>query len=581
MLEFIASLRQRYQTLLLQLDEPSSQSIHFKQCIEQLWLAEAFLRKGALLESEQPPPLQIAVIGATQTGKSSLTNLLLNSSQAGVSPLAGYTVHSQGFCVDVSMQSVSGLQHYFGRYQQLEPQQLNKIRYDCYALSDNQAQSSLLPPCVLWDTPDFDSIDAEDYKEAVLRTIALADIIVLVLSKEKYADQLVWEMMTAIAPLNQPTLICLNKLTPESETIVLRSLKEKWQHARQDDFPEVISLFYQKQTTQPVWDESQQKIFYQLAKKAKHYKHFRHQQQYLNQYWDEWLKPVLAEHQALEDWQSLVDKTIERALSEYKRDYLDHPHHYETFQHALTELLNLLEIPGIAKTLSQTRRVLTWPIRKLIGFRKPQAKNTYLSQELALLNQVAEHLMIQIADQLLEKTEADKNNSSWWKENSHLLRHKRGEILQDFNQKSADYHADFQQDVEAAAQRLYKKLEQQPLALNSLRATRITTDAAVMALVIQSGGIGLHDLVITPAMLSLTSLLTETAIGSYMHKVEAQLKQHQLNTVKTRLFIDCLKSELYPLPEQMNDNSRFNISPEELQRVQQHRINKRHGLQIL
>jgi len=581
MLEFIASLRQRYQTLLLQLDEQSSQSIRFKQCIEQLWLAEAFLRKGVLLNSNQPPPLQIAMIGATQTGKSSLTNVLLNSSQAGVSPLAGYTVHPQGFCVDVSESEVSGLQQYFGRYQQLEPQQLNKMRYDCYALSENKAQSVLLPPCVLWDTPDFDSIDAEDYKEAVLRTVALADIIVLVLSKEKYADQLVWEMMSAIAPLNQPTLICLNKLTPESKSIVLRSLKEKWQHARQDDFPEVVSLFYQKQTTQPVWDESQQKVFYQLAKKAKHYKHFRHQQQYLNQYWDQWLKPVLAEHRALENWQSLVTKAIDQALNEYKRDYLDHPHHYETFQHALTELLNLLEIPGIAKSLAQTRRVLTWPIRKLIGLRKPQTQNSYTSQELVLLNQVAEHLMIQIADQLLEKMESDKANSGWWKENSHLLRHKRAEILQDFKQLASDYHANFQEDVEAAAQQLYKKLEQQPLALNSLRATRITTDAVVMALVIQSGGIGLHDLVITPAMLSLTSLLTETAIGSYMHKVEAQLKQHQLNTVKTQLFSACLHNSLYPLPEQMNDNSRFNISPEELQRIQPHRINKRHGLQIL
>ena len=56
--------------------------------------------------------------------------------------------------------------------------------------------SSYLPHGVLWDTPDFDSIDSATYREGVIRTIALADIIILVVSKEKYADQSVWDIMS-------------------------------------------------------------------------------------------------------------------------------------------------------------------------------------------------------------------------------------------------------------------------------------------------------------------------------------------------------------------------------------------------
>ena len=71
------------------------------------------------------------------------------------------------------------------------------------------------------------------------------------------------------------------------------------------------------------------------------------------------------------------------------------------------------------------------------------------------------------------------------------------------------------------------------MVLNSLRATRVTTDAAAIALTLHMGGIGVHDLIFAPAMLTVTSLLAESAIGSYMHKVEHELKQHQLQYGKT------------------------------------------------
>ena len=97
-----------------------------------------------------------------------------------------------------------------------------------------------------WDTPDFDSIDSVDYREGVVRTIALADIVVMVVSKEKYADQSVWEMMSTIEPFHQPTLICVNKLVEGTAELITNSLQEKWQDSRKDEFPEVIPLYYQK-----------------------------------------------------------------------------------------------------------------------------------------------------------------------------------------------------------------------------------------------------------------------------------------------------------------------------------------------
>jgi GTPase Era involved in 16S rRNA processing len=579
MLEFIQLLKQRY---LAVLSQPGNESIEtsYRQRIDQLILAEAFMRKGQLLASGLNHPLQITVIGPTQAGKSSLVNLLLNSNVAGVSPLAGYTVHPEGFCNEISLKECSDLQRYFGRFQQLRQGQVPIDRYDCYLLTENATDSAYLPACVLWDTPDFDSIDAANYREGLIRTIALADIIVLAVSKEKYADQSVWDIMSVLEDLHQPTIICLNKLVEGSESLLIHSLKDKWQQARKDEFPEVVPLYYQKQTGQPVWPESRRQLLAQMANKVSHKKQARYEQELLQKHWRDWTEPVIAEHQALADWQELVDQLIKQALDSYRRDFLDHPHHYETFKYALAELLRLLEIPGLAGVLSGTRRVLTWPVRQIMKLGRKRQHIADSSHEVALLNQLAEHMLIQMADRLLDRAEQNRHNQ-WWKEAGSQLRSRRPDILRDFSNAAKSYHMAFQQDVENTAQQLYHKLQEKPVVLNSLRATRVTTDAAAIALALNTGGIGMHDLIIAPAMLTVTSLLTESAIGGYMNRVEAELKQHQLATVKQTLFIDSMGRKLAELPKQLTHLTQFNIEPEQLQAAEHQLKEKRHGLRIL
>ena len=222
---------------------------------------------------------------------------------------------------------------------------------------------------------------------------------------------------------------------------------------------------------------------------------------YCKRHWQTWLEPVVAEHQALNDWHELVDLMIKQAMESYQRDYLNHPHHYETFQLAMAELLNLLEIPGLARILAGTRKVLTWPVRQIMKLGRKRLHIADSSHEIALLNQIAEHTLIQLADSLLDKAEQSQQ-SQWWRATQQLVAQLNDRIfLQDFSSAAKNYHLSFQQDVESAAHRLYHKLQEQPMVLNSLRATRATADAAVIAMTLQMGGIGLHDLVIAPAML--------------------------------------------------------------------------------
>src|SRR5664280_2237942 len=149
MLEFIQLLSQRYQTVLSQPGNEAGK-IGYQQRIDQLILTEAFIRKGRLINSSPEQPLQMTIVGPTQAGKSSLVNVLLNSNVAGVSPLAGYTIHPQGFCQGVSFVDCSGLQRYFGRFQQLQQAQIPRDRHDCYVLSETASDSPNLPHGVLW-----------------------------------------------------------------------------------------------------------------------------------------------------------------------------------------------------------------------------------------------------------------------------------------------------------------------------------------------------------------------------------------------------------------------------------------------
>jgi len=578
MLEFVQLLRQRYQDVITNQDGRDNRQSDYPSRVEQLLYAEALVRKTRLVAEQPQLPLQIAVIGPTQVGKSSVVNALLGQSMAVASPLAGYTVNPQGFCHRLNVDDCSGLQHYFGRFQRVDDLASNPPRYDCFLLKTVPEYSTNLPECVIWDTPDFDSIDAIDYREGLVRTIALADLVIVVVSKEKYADQSVWDVLELIEGFGQPTLICLNKLAAGSEPVIIESFERRWRQTRTDAVPTIVAIGFDSQTATTAWPSAASGIVARLATTVTRKQQPHVLRHWLSRRWQHWLEPVYAEQAALRHWQSLVEQALTQASELYRRDYLDHPQHYQTFQAALLKLLNLLELPGIANVMSKTRRVMTWPMRKIMTLGR-QPISTTSNHELDVLKRIAEHVLIQLADYLLEKAEASRN--PWWRDSARLLREQRPQLIEHFNRAAIGYHRDFQQDVDAASQRLYRKLETHPLLLNSLRATRISTDAGAMVLAIQAGGIGVHDLLITPILLSVTSSLTESAIGGYMHTVEADLKRQQLHAVENRLFHGVLQQSLYPLPTLSRSKARFHIDERQCQDAENALKENAHGLRLL
>ena len=557
-------LRERHERVLSFVGE-GLQARRLADNLVSLRLAEASLEKLAVNGRVPAHPLQIAVIGPTQSGKSSLVNLLLGEGRAQVSPLAGYTVHPQGFPLNTATSAWDWLDRYFSGYRRCRPEELELGHYGYFALGETLVRPGHpLPPAVVWDTPDFDSVDARDYRNAVLRTAALADVLLLVVSKDKSADQSVWETLRLLEPLGQPTVVCLNKLPAGSAETLSRSLREKWRAARRDDPAPVAVLPWIEDMDGALPGETGGELLGLLAKACGQVDRGRageRARRLMEAHWQDWLAPVREELAAQEEWNALVDSAFNEALVIYRRDYLDHPHHYETFQRALAELLTLLEIPGLAGGMVAARKLITWPARQLARIGKSLRGKEDLGQETAVLKRTLEHLFIHLGEGLLEKGSGDAGLQGFWRELGVVLREERklGELQR--AAAIAGHVQEFQPEIERTARQLHDKLREQPAVLNTLRATRVTADAAGLALALHTGGIGVQDFIIAPAILSVTSLLAESALGRYLHKAEADLKERQFRETK-RLFDDSLRPVLQGLPQRLKGEGRFNIPAE-------------------
>ncbi len=536
-------------------------------------LAEAALSDILSLQQDGTRPAQVAVIGPTQVGKSTSVNLLLGLDAATVSPLAGFTRHPQGFGLDIDSDEPTWLNDFFPGRTRTTQELLNKDELNCYTYTtiDSAQDNTLGTPCAVWDTPDFDSLSAEHYRQGVLETCAHADLIVLVLSKEKYSDLAVWETLKLITLLQRPLLICLNKITADSVDLITRSLRQRLTQIGTDiSDTEIITLPFSNEIGKQKTLEAEVTLL--RDKIHEHIHHLDRTQRIqgvkrlLETYWPSWIAPVQQEHHARAQWSQDIDTVAAQAMTIYRRDYLDHPQRYDTFKRAIVELLSLLELPVLAKPMIRVRHILTWPARKLSSARDNLRSNKTRDTggEEQILSEIVMHAYITLLRDSNRRCEKFAAANTFWQALSRQLDDRQDPLQEQFTAAIQRHHEDFEPEVHAAAKQLYARLQEKPALLNTLRATRVTTDAAAILIAIKSGGLGINDLLFAPAMLALTSSLTEGALGSYMNKVARDLKQRQYDAAEQQVFDLCLKPQLHAVADELRAPGLFNITADEL-----------------
>ena len=577
--KFLTTLIARYRTLR---DTPSSplDGDAARGRIAELELGWAALRYA--LANTFPP--QVAVLGPTQTGKSTVVNLLLDASVADISPLAGFTIHPQGFRASSAANDETWSADLFPGWTRVEQDQLSREQseLDHFTLRTVERESppAGLPDCVVWDTPDFDSLAAETYQRGVLEAAALADVHVFVLSKEKYSDLSVWRMLRLLQPLERPLVICLNKLTPESKDALTESLKQRLTDlgGRAARAP-VIVVEHQPGLDGQSDIEALPEVWALRDAVATRIKAIHGADRspgvraFLERHWADWAAPVEAELAAIEAWNKCVAGALREARESYRRDFLEHPQRFDTFRRATVELLHLLELPGFANVLSQVRHALSWPARRLFAARQAwQARRRQQAglprgagSEEIVLSEMIEKLLTTLERDAARRADPTQPGGAVWRAVARRLDQRQSGLRSAFQQAAREQRNDFAPVITETANRLYETLLKRPAILNTLRAARTTTDLAAIALAIKTGGLGINDLLFAPAMLGLTSMLTEGALGTYMTSIAADLKKRQLEHMTTRLIEGVFAPRLAELATELSDDGLFGVSREQLQ----------------
>lgn len=485
----------------------------------------------------------LAVVGPTQTGKSSLVNLLLGRRAAAVSPLAGFTVRPEAFAVaPATRQSLPGL----SCVQADRPvgTQAGSVRGDAPCGTEFDAARGGPAGCIIWDTPDFDSLAARAYQHGFLEILALADAWLLVLSKEKYADATVWSLLRAIEPLARPLVVCLNKLTADSRDAVLCSFRARLREQQLTSAVQaIVALPDDPQLAAGPEDfDSPDAAALRAAVVAALAAVGRRQRvrgvaALLRARWDQWTGPVRAQHAAQAAWRSAVAQACQRATQAYRAEFLERPDRFDSFRRATLDVLHLLEIPGVAQSVAAVRAAVTWPLRKAwsalrrLGGRGSAGGSAARGEdEAGVLEQLFDRTLLELERGAGLRAAEEYASEVWSAVRTAIVREEEA-LRQRFRAAVADYRRDFEGEIRRAAQKLYASLQEQPALLNTLRAARAATDVASLALVVKTGGLSPHDALLAPAMFSLTSMLAESAVGTYMRRIVEDLKDRQQQAV--------------------------------------------------
>lgn len=554
------------------------------EAFNSLRLADALLDKRRLIAAGTDLPPQLALLGPTQSGKSTLVNVILDTDAAGVSALAGFTVHAIGLARDCTEAELAPLATILSPLERVALENLDAADTNTYVLESVAAGSdALVGKGVIWDTPDFDSIEAGGYRGSVLQAAAIADVLVFALSKDKYGDRTVWEMLALLRALGRPFLVCLNKLDTADEATIRSAFANRYHQQFDAPAPPIITLpsirkrHADQRRPDPLSDARRpisidadktpafpEEVRLALGEALAHAVADidRNRQTTAVDYWiaahrERWLAPLDHELAAMSSWEVLVAETLEEAEEMYATRYLNDPRKYDTFNRALAELLTLLELPGIARSLARARDLVTWPARTLLGVGRKHLVGERApapDQEADVLAEVIERALTRLQSAVTERRDDEPEQRDWWHAMQQAMRAERPALVARFEQVGSVVRTDFEPRIEAAAERLHHQLRKRPALLASLRAARVTTDAAGVALAVKSGGLAPTDLILAPAMLSVTTLLTEGALGRYLDTIRHELQNEQRTTIRRDLIDAVLGDTLARLARELDDD---------------------------
>jgi len=527
-------------------DHCRRQGDHTSQAGE-LRLAEALVRNsiGPFLDQQPPEPLHVAVVGGAGAGKSTVANMLSGTSAAEANPQAGFTRHPIAYTTANGPLTWSGHAGFLGPLQRMSepaPANFDADVYQVRRIPADQGAAGLLPRFVVWDCPDMTTWAATGYVFRLLEIAGLADVIVYVASDERYNDEAPTQFLSLLLQAGKPVVCCLMKMREgNAPAIIDHFQKEVLAKIGAGNVPCLaIPHLTPEQLADPVHLAAKYRIplLNQVTvlgepPEAARRRGVRWAANYLQASQDRLLGAVRRDLAALQEWRRVVLNGQIEFDSRYRREYLA-SEKFERFDEALVRLIDLLDLPGVGRTLSNALWVLRWPYRQLKALavkalRRPEAPG--LPEQPVLEQALAGWL-----DGLRKESVRRAGSHPVWAYVEEGFRRDLGDLgdlaHQRFEEGLRNFRLSQVDEIDKTARAIYEELEKSPAQLNTLRGAKFGLDLAGIAAFVVAGGINWHDVILVPLAASMTHQLIEWLGKGYVdsQREAARNRQQGLET---------------------------------------------------
>ncbi len=538
-----------------------------------LLLIDALLRNtiGWQVNGRPDQPRHAVVFGGTQVGKSTCVNVLLGGNVARVHHLGGFTRHAQAFVPkpyrpeSLLLTNPSAFQH----FKRVLAERLQPDVLDAYAI-EPFAHPPLIADLVVWDAPDCDAVGSGNYLAGLIEALSLADVVVYVTTKEKYAVDMILEWVLLLQEAGFQIVNVLNNTPNRQQQDVLTSQRDALNTVAQRHghaampldavaFPvvnahasnEVVSILSDPQfaPANALRQKVRQVAFAPRMGRAEA------ALQFAQHHLPKVLAPALIEIESLATWNSAVENAVQQFVTDYQQNYLDDPHRYDAFTRVSVRILDLLNPPirGLKESLSMVRSVLRLPARAIIWVGKqawnrlngtPEDKPAVVPAEIKTYTE-AHATLLNTLSRVIETERLKVRHHPFWDTLGQHWAVQLTDLQREFQERLDAHWREMDQRIEATAQAIYAELEKNPTQLNLLRASRLGIDAAaiVISLVatMHTGGVFenvIQELIVAPAMLSFIEGLSHSVASNYVDIRKADFKTQLLKD--TRALVDAV-----------------------------------------
>ena len=504
-------------------------------------------------------PVHVVLFGGTNSGKSTVLNAILGREAAGWGVRARLSQHPEAYrpeplgdaWLDGSASRFAG----YRRYRDEHPprQSDEELSRDGYRASfsvidpdrlSSTVFSSPATSAVVWDGPDYSTEAAGAYLGAVLDLLALADLVVVTVTDESYADNRGRLLLRMAADSGTAIHVVANKLSDNPALIddIASTLEAAGKgRAPVHRLPEVPGTSASARLERILDTAEAAALREAIGRETGHGAKLKTQAlrgavDFLERNFDEVVRPLSVEAGIAAGWVRVVERnTRELILEPYRHDYLEGVR-YGEFNRTLVHLMDLLQVPGIGPLLDLMRRIVRAPlrlaivgVRRLIGMSTREPKQP--PEEEVLRKAITTWLdALRAVAQALASTGTHAN----WAAIAGRLDDAtfRDSLLDRFDRAYALYREEVEAEVRKKAESLYEKLKEDPRRLNALRGANLFAGAASVALTIKTVGLDWSDTVIGPVVAGLWQNLLEWGLGRYLETLRADLVTSQFQKLR-------------------------------------------------